>query len=153
MMKKLLYLFIPMLLFSCNKQETTQEEVSIPSTPQALPAKSQEELVALFQAADDVDIMLLEVGASMSAQGNGAKQQVTYISPQGVERIPCREICHFFIKSQGEIIAHTGAFLGNDCSYYIFYENDQAKYINGMTQKGIDFINMIQSGVKTKPNN
>lgn len=151
-MKYIANIFILIVLLSaCNNQVNTETEVENIPKVQALPGMSEEELVSIFQATDEVDILFLEKSFSMNAPGNMAKQAIQNISPVGVERTPCREICYLFVKSQGEQIAHIGAFLDNGCSYYVFYEDNKPKYVNGMTQGGIDFFNRIFAQISTSP--
>lgn len=144
-------LILVISLSACNNQKDVQVEVENTPAAPSLPSMSEEELVAIFQATDEVDILFLEKSFSMNAPGNMAKQVIQNISPAGVEKTPCKEICYLFVKSQGEQIAHIGAFLDNGCSYYVFYEDNKPKYINGMTQGGIDFFNRIFAQISTSP--
>ena len=140
------------LLSSCQNntnQEGTTTETAVETTAAVnrMPAMPKEELIALYNAVDDIDIQFLEKSFSMNAPEAMAKNSITYISDQGIDKSPCTEICYLFAKSQGEQVAHIGAFLNNGCAYYVFYENSKPKYVNAMTQGGVEFFNRILTQV------
>lgn len=142
------------LLASCQKniQETeTTVEVAEPVVNLRMPAMPKENLIALYNAADDIDIQFLEKSFSMNAPEAMAKNTIAHISDQGADKTACTEICYLFVKSKGEQIAHIGAFLANGCAYYVFYENSRPKYVNAMTQGGADSFNRILTQVNTSP--
>ncbi len=145
-----------LVLGTCQNRATEQSISTTPTeqpvvTSQEFPGMSQEQLVDLFQRTDEMDILFLEKSFSMNAPGNMAKSQIGYISPVAAPKTQCTEICYLFVKSQGEQIAHIGAYLGDGCSYYVFYENSKPVYVNGMTKGGIDFFNNVLAQVKTSP--
>lgn len=145
------------LLFTLSSCQNTavqnntnqEEEVIVESINNGTPSMPREELIALYNAADDIDIQFLEKSFSMNAPAALAKNSISYISDQGREKTPCTEICYLFVKSQGNQIAHIGAFLDNDCAYYVFYEDGRPKYVNAMTQGGLDFFKRILAQVNT----
>lgn len=139
------------VLIGCqNKEEVTQvqEPVVVPE----LPTIPQAEFQQFIQAVDEIDIQFLEKGFSMNAQGNGAKAELSKsIIPQVMPKTACTEVAYFFVKGQGEQLAHIGAFYGDGCAYYIFYENSRPKYICGMSQYGAGYLNKFLKGVQTSP--
>lgn len=152
-MKNYIFIMICLTIISCqNKSEQVESDTIEPVVQTSqLPGMPQDELVALFHATNEMDVQFLEKSFSMNAPGDLAKNMIRNISDVRADKTPCKEICYLFVKSNGEQIAHIGAFLDNGCSYFIFYENSRPKYINGMTQGGIDTFNKILSQVSTSP--
>lgn len=149
----LLLVSLCFLFCSCNKEKQNEPEPIFDTTTvqEKLPPMPEAELIKLFQTADDIDIQY-NAGYSMNINGKGgAQQQIMFMSPDAAERVPCDELCLMFIKSQGEQIAYLNAYMGEGCAYYVFYENNERKYVNAMTNNGIQFYKNILAQYKTAP--
>lgn len=146
--------FALLLLQSCqsNTNQIIEEPISAPTVTVAadrLPNLSRDEIIAMHGIVDDIDIQFLDKGFSINAPGPMAQNTIATFSDQGVDRVPCKEIAFLFIKSQGEQIAHVGAFFGEGCYYYVFYEDNKPKYANAMNQEGVAFFTRILAQVNT----
>ncbi len=151
MIKKMKYwpvLFFCFILSACNGGGGND---SGGSTSNQMPFLPQEEIVAMIQAADDVDIIFSEHGASMNLLGGGAKQMMLGMMAKGEEYSACKEIFLMFVKSQGEQIAHIGVHMDESCAYFVTYQNNQRAYVNAMDQKGVKFFNMMLSQIQSNP--
>ncbi len=141
-------IFMFCFLCSCNKasESTTTTEVV---TKTALPAKSEQEIVHMVQAADDLDMVFN--GFSMNVQNAGAKQTLVSMLSRGVDNPNCPELGLIFVKSQGEQIGHLSVHIGEGCAYFKHYENNRPTHLNAMDQKGVEMFRNLLNQIKTTP--
>lgn len=133
------FLLLNTLFFACN-------------TSSWLPSKTEVELQSYVNTVDEVDIVLLQKGVSLNGAKRMAYDILSSMKLGDIKEKPsCPQIATAYIKSQGEQVGQIGVFLGADCAYYVFYEDDKPTHANWMAEDGVRFFNKFLQQINTTP--
>jgi hypothetical protein len=150
-----------MLLGGCNDSSspTTEEPASATPTQQpatvdapVYPSFPVKKVENLFQHCDYIDYIFYDLPISMSIKEKPAIQyNITHIGSQPARQLPnCKPVGRLFYQVKGENVEQAELYFSQGCTYFVFLENDQPKYGNMMTDKGIEYLNGMlgQAGFK-----
>jgi len=159
MKKFALFILTLAILTSCNDKKTsknipqdtitkveqiTQESlgtpINYPSIPRALVER-------LYKDCSYMDYIFFELDFSMSQDNpNSLKGSIAFISTDVPNSIPvgCKSIGRKFFHVEGNIIIEAEIYLSDNCSFYVFYQDEKPIYANKMTQEGVNFYNNIK---------
>lgn len=120
--------------------QTATSAVSYPSIP-------FDTLSMLWEKCDYVDFVFYNLNFSMSQNEKvGIQSTLRHIA----EDVPvinenCAPVGRIFFQVDGRNALEGDFFIGENCLYYIFYENGKKTYANSMTEMGKNFFSNIFS--------
>jgi len=158
MIRLTLIFTLTIFLFGCanDKNEATKKPVVQQPTPQPQPAPRplqadgkelypsvpEAQIRSLLERCDYVDFSFHNLPISMNQQElKDIQSTLLHISGQPAKvHNGCKEIGRALFYRDGDIALEAAIhYLADNCSYFIFYENGQAKYANFMSKGGVEF--------------
>ena len=115
------------------------------SLPQALFQK-------LLRECDNVDIIFYDSPISMSQdQRASIRGALFFIDPIRVAPFSdCKATGRISYLINGEIAAEADFYCGDQCTYFIFMENNKPAYANAMSASGVDFFRNILKQIENQ---
>jgi hypothetical protein len=156
----LVFFFSGLLVAGCSESTPSTTEVPPPAAPQQqaisqaplYPSFPIEKVEYLFQNCDYIDYIFFDLPISMSIKEKPSIQyNITHIGSQPARQLPnCKPVGRLFYQVKGENVEQAELYFSQGCTYFVFLENDQPKYGNMMTDKGIEYLNGMlgQAGFK-----
>ena len=133
--------------FGCQGN-TPQSEAGVtetPSTGQSYPSITDSIMVYLWENCDFIDYIFYTYDFSLSQGERPAIQaSLNHISREvPVIDENCRSIGRIFYQVEGVNVMEADIVIGEQCQYYIFYENGKKTYANKLSVSGIAFFNGV----------
>lgn len=141
-------LVLTMLACKSETKNTTTAQQEPGAQAQIHPMLPAELQNKLYNQVDFLDFIFHNFPFSMSQKEKPSIQlNISYIDKKPVLEIPagCKPVARQFYQIEGEIILEADVYFGEGCSFYVFFENGQAKYANQMSPDGIGFFNNVIS--------
>lgn len=109
--------------------------VSYPSIP-------LDTLMMLWEKCDYIDFVFYNLSFSMSQDEKEGIQSTLRHIAEDVPKINenCAPLGRIFFQVDGKNAAEADFYIGENCLYYIFYENGKKTYANLMTESGKNFF-------------
>ncbi|MCB0704258.1 MAG: hypothetical protein KDC34_03075 [Saprospiraceae bacterium] len=139
-------------LVSCqqNTEKTTSAEPEVPAAPptqvttgQVMESLPISQLEAIYTTCDFADFIFYEPSFSMSQDEPASIQQVLgLIAAQPATLDPaCKPRGRVFFQVKGEDKLVADIYLGDQCNYFVFIENDKPAFANLMIPQGVQYFN------------
>ena len=119
-----------------------------------LPSITFDEMKALYESADFIDVIFYNMEFSMSVNNKANIQRmVGFVSTQVAKLNPnCKPTGRIFFQKNGEMMAEADMYFDDVCRYFVFMKNGKATYANDITPEGQAYFNQIFTQVKVEPN-
>lgn len=150
-MPRLIFVFFLAVAFSCcqNQQKPEpappEQATAEPApTPEAtLPSVPIELLQKIWDEGTQVDLIFYHLPFTMSMDEKPAIQHaVRHIAETPAPIKPeCSSFGRITYQIDGDIVLEGDFFFSTGCTYFVFYENQEKKYANYMTDEGIQYFN------------
>lgn len=152
-MKSTIILLFPVFFFliACKQAKPADPpEKKAPVSKYQYPALGNQDLTALYAAADKADFIFYNHPFSINQEdAKSAKNSVLYVSPSPVEINPsCKPLGRLTWVADGIIFREADFYMDSVCQYFIFMTNNQPVAANGMSRSGVDFFNLIFDQLK-----
>ena len=134
------------------KQEEGKEETGIEIQPveqdqggTEYPTLPQNIINNIIDSLDIIDIIFYDVDASMTAEGRESAlpfmNNISTTSPPSPSR--CKPNGRVSFMGHGELIAEADFFFSPNCAFFIFLVDNQYRYANMMTAKGVSYFKQV----------
>jgi hypothetical protein len=147
----LFLLFSAVLLTNaCKKGGETKADTAAPASAPAAPAPTAQLpsiplslLENVFMNATQVDYIFYYYPFTVSlTEKPSIQSSVRHIAEAPASQKPeCKPAGRVTYQIQGDIVLEGDFYFSNGCTYFVFYENQQQKYANMMTDEGINSLN------------
>lgn len=156
-----LLIFLTVLLFSsCGETEekkgiakdklwaTKSNEVKVST----LPSITFEEMKAIYDGCDFIDIIFYNVDFSMSVNNKtNIQKMVGFVSTNVATINPsCKAMGRLFFQKNGELLVEADMYYDDQCRYFVFQKNGKNAYANDITPEGQAYFAQIFSQVKVE---
>ena len=153
---RILYLALSAVLLTtaCKQGGETGAETAAPATaPAAAPAEPAQAaqlssiplslLENVFMNATQVDYIFYYYPFTVSlTEQPSIQSSVRHIAEAPAPQKPeCKPAGRITYQIKGEIVLEGDFYFSNGCTYFVFYEKQQMKYSNMMTDEGINSLN------------
>lgn len=131
-----------------QQQATTTQPPNPASTGgQSYPSIPLDTLTMLWEKCDYVDFVFYNFNFSMSQDEKvGIQSTLRHIAEETPVINPsCPPMGRIFFQVDGRNALEADFFIGDECLYYIFYDNGKKAYANKMTDMGKNFFASIFS--------
>ena len=117
-------------------EEKAAPQATLPSVPLAL-------LEKIWNEGTQVDLIFYNLPFTMSMDEKPAIQHtVRHIAEDPAPLVPgCQPMGRITFQAEGEILLEGDFYFSTGCTYYVFYEKQEKKYANYMTNEGINYFN------------
>lgn len=152
-MPRILSILIVLMTFAaCQNQqkpetppaeETTSTEQTQAAPAPTLPSVPLELLEKIWNEGTQADLIFYNYPFTMSMSEKPAIQHlVRHIAEDPAPLNPnCRSAGRVTYQIDGNIVLEGDFYFSTGCTYYVFYENQEKKYANYMTDDGIRYFN------------
>jgi len=153
----ILLMFLAIFLFpSCGEKtkekkgmdkdelwETKSNEVKVST----LPSITFEEMKAIHEGCDFIDIIFYNVEFSMSVNNKkNIQKMVGFASPEVAKINPaCKAMGRIFFQKNGELMVEADMYYDDQCQYFVFQKNGKNAYANKITPQGQAYFAKIFS--------
>lgn len=135
--------------------------ITAQSSPVAAPPPAKEVLPGLpattarllWDSCTLIDYVFFDLPISMSMdQQNSIRTVLRHIGGKAPEALnpACKPIGKIYYQVKGNIILNASLYLSDSCAYFVFYEGEQKKYANLLTEEGYKFYKQTIDRVKSK---
>ncbi len=171
MMRYLLLFSISILLMQCGEpakapenqpatanQNQSTEQAPVPTATPAptLPSVPLGLLEKIFKEGTQVDYIYYNYPFTMSMTDKGPIQfSVRHIAEDPAPLKPeCKAAGRITWQINGDIVLEGDFYFSTGCTYFVFYEKQEKKYANYMTEEGVQYFNnQIQQALKMRQEN
>jgi hypothetical protein len=151
-MSRILFsLLIALTFICCQNQSTNQENAPVsepaaeekPALQATLPSVPLDLLERIWNEGTQVDIIFYHHPFTLSMSEKPAIQHtVRHIAEEPAPINPnCPSTGRVTYQIDGDIVLEGDFYFSTGCTYYVFYENQEKKYANYMTNEGISYFN------------
>lgn len=153
-MPRLLFsILLSTIFFCCQNQpqspegqpeETGAETAAPQNTPKpTLPSVPLELLQKIALEGTQVDLIFYHHPFTMSMNEQSAIQlMIRHIAEDPAPLNPnCQAMGRVTYQIEGNIVLEGDFYFSTGCTYFVFYENQEKKYANYMTNEGINYFN------------
>lgn len=152
-MPRIVFILLIALTFaSCqNQQKTGEEPATEETTPTQTPETSQptlpsvplDVLMKIGTEGTQADLIFYNHPFTMSMNELPAIQHLLrHIAEDPAPLLPnCRAAGRVTYQIDGNIVLEGDFYFSTGCTYFVFYENQEKKYANYMTEEGINYFN------------
>ena len=149
-MSRIAFLLLIALVFAnCQNEkkpeQTAAEETTAvePALKPTLPSVPLELLERIWNEGTQVDLIFYHHPFTMSMTEKQAVQNsVRLIAEDPAPLNPnCQSVGRITYQIDGNIVLEGDFYFTTGCTYFVFYENQEKKYANYMTQEGINYFN------------
>jgi hypothetical protein len=165
MKRYILLLSMSALLVQCGepaKQPATQapgaaQAPAAPATPApTLPSVPLAILEKVFKEGTQVDYIFYNYPFTVSINEQGPIQlSMRHIAENPAPLKPeCKAAGRVTWQVNGDIVLEGDFYFSTGCTYFVFYEKQEKKYANFMTEEGVQYFNnQIQQALKMRQEN
>jgi len=117
-----------------------------------LPSVTFEEMNALYEGCDFIDIIFYNVEFSMSVNNkSNIQKMVGFVSTDVAQVNPvCKAMGRLFFQKNGELMMEADMYYDDQCQYFVFQKNGKNAYANYITTEGQAYFAKIFSQVKVE---
>jgi hypothetical protein len=159
MMEKILCsLSLCFLLFACGSNTDSGGNATTSTTPPPTTASEVaqyppipvEKLEYLFDNATYMDATFYQVPVSINQSTlEQIRSSLILIGSEAPTINPaCKPIGHIWYQVNGVNVEEADIYLGDRCTYYIWYKDGQPAFANGLTAEGLEFYYNIMRSVQ-----
>jgi hypothetical protein len=167
MIRLLTHVALVGLLFSCNNSQSADQQNDgqattaqpAPATaaelPPPLPSVPLELLQKIFQEGTQIDYIYHYHPFTASLSEKPAIQNaIRHVAETPAPIKPgCNPAGIVTYQINGDIVLRADFYFDTNCTFFVFYDKDNNKYANYMTQEGVDFFNgQIQQALQLRNN-
>lgn len=150
--KTLCSLSLCLLLFACGGKPDDSANTAATTTaavPQ-YPPIPVEKLEYLFDNATYMDATFYQVPVSINQNTlDQIRSSLVLVGAEAPTINPsCQPIGHIWYQVNGVNVEEADIYLGDRCTYYVWYENGKPAYANGLTAEGLEFYYNIMRSVQ-----
>lgn len=139
-----------------NQQSAATPAQTVPVTPTpapTLPSVPLPLLEKIYREATQADYIFYNYPFTLSLTEQGSIQYSTrHIAEDPAPLKPeCKAAGRITYQIKGEIVLEGDFYFSTGCTYFVFYEKQEKKYANYMTDEGIKYFNeQIQQALKLR---
>lgn len=145
-------------LLSCNAETNKSSEkeptaTAAPAQSNPYPAPPQDLLDNLFQNCGYIDYVFSDLPVSISQDQKGSIQaMINYFTTTAPASINtgCKPLGRSFYQINGDIVLEADFYFDQNCTYYIFFQDNKPMYSSVMSEGGINFFNKMMAEVKNQ---
>jgi len=117
-----------------------------------LPSITFEEMKAIYEGCDFIDIIFYNVEFSMSVNNKtNIQKMVGFVSTNVAQVNPaCKAMGRLFFQKNGELMVEADMYYDDQCQYFVFQKNGKNAYANNITPEGQAYFAKIFSQVKVE---
>jgi len=161
-MYRLLYAGALFLLFSCGGDIASKQAAPVPSKTATATIQGQPLLpripndlrLKMWNEGEIIDYIFHDLPFSMNQNEQASiRTNITYIGDKPVTVLPkgCKPMARQFYQANGVIVYEADVYFDDNCQFYVFYVDGQAKYANQMDETGKQFFtNMITQAMQAR---
>ena len=118
----------------------------------SLPSITFDEMKAMYEGCDFIDVIFYNVEFSMSVNNkNNIQRMVGFVSTNVAKlNSGCQAMGRLFFQKDGEVMAEADMYFDEKCQYFVFQKNGRAAYANDITPEGQAYFAKIFSQVKVE---
>ncbi len=117
-----------------------------------LPSITFEEMKAIYEDCDFIDIIFYNVEFSMSVNNkSNIQKMVGFVSTNAAQVNPaCKAMGRIFFQKNGALMIEADMYYDDQCQYFVFQKNGKNAYANDITPEGQAYFARIFSQVKVE---